>query len=496
VSLENVAKTSFLTKMCKPISHLVLLLLDCFFTMARTAIGDKPTANKSKPHAHTVNTRNSALQRAEGRTVSLRSRAPISSIKVSPTKPSKSAPTTTKVASLKNAPRKSPPVPVTPSATDASVTRSPSPETHRFARATTRSDVGRSLGSHATPTKYPTVASSSASSATNHRGTDDMVSPVRDHQAFHPAASVSNFVSASTLRSSVPDRGSSTNNAPDLSSFGIEGAVTPNVTSGIDKNATLKCCVIRGPNRFALVFRFSPNHPMFVGAYWGEKIMFDAVRERRQWVTSLNISDRVLKWYNRDIPQQNSKGFFVRLFVIYALRDVPSDDSLIRLGEVICQHVNNTLGNNTITTVDPESYFWGGRLAVWADVVGSAEAQLLLYRETNTMEPMPGYYNDHRDLILSFFREGRMPANVATALHAPPEAMTAHSVARLPVHDNESVDVSYNNNEEGDHSNYNNNNNRNNNNDDDDSRQVLPENNNGNYFYTGYTSDEASNADE
>jgi hypothetical protein len=429
-------------KMCQPLTHTLLLVVQFFCTMARIAKGNKPTDDDSKPVARTITTRKSSLEKVDKRQISLRARAsaaPISSIKVDPSKSTKLASTVTKVSTLKPVPKKSPPVPVTPSLTSAN--RSPSPEIGRIDKLTARSAVGMSLEAASTSGEFHSAAAAAAVAigvGSNGPHETGRLTTARDQQGLAPAASArasafGNFVSASTVIAPVASNIVPNNNVPDLALFGIQGATAPSGVFGADKNGTLKCCVIRGPNRFALVFRLHANHPMFFGSYWGDKFFFDSVRERRQWVSNLNISDRILKWYDRDVPQQNTKGFFIRMYVIYATGNVPPKQNLIDLGKVICEQVNRCVGNNTITTVDKDSYFWGGGSAVWSDVVGTAEAQVLLYRETNVVEPMPGFYEEHKDLILSYYHKGQLPASVGARLHAPVEAIAVSLDDGVPI---------------------------------------------------------------
>jgi len=433
--------------MCKAWSRFFFCFFRFLFTMARIARGNKPTADDSKPVARTITTRKAALTKIDKRQTSLRpkaSSAPISSIKVDPTKPPKPPSAVANVSTLKPAPKKLPPVPVTPSLT--SVDKSPSLKTDRNDNAIETSGVFTGFETDSTSGDNPPIAAAPfaaapaavARSRTDQHETGRSTTTGRDQQAFSTAATarastVGNFASASTLVARVGANNGPNKNVPDLALFGIQGTAPPNGTIGVDRNATLKCCVIRGPNKFALVFRVHANHPMFFGSHWGDKLFFDCVRERRQWVVNLSISDRLLKWYDRNLPQQNSKGFFIRLYVIYAKGDVPPKQNLLDLGKVICDQINQCVGNNTVTTVDTDNYFWGGRSAVWSDVVGIDEAQVLLYKETNVVEPMPGFYEVHKDLILSYFREGQLPASVGARMYAPFEAIAQSLDDGVPI---------------------------------------------------------------
>ena len=222
---------------------------------------------------------------------------------------------------------------------------------------------------------------------------------------------------------------------PSIADFGITG-VAP-VSRAPDKNSTLKLCIIKGPARNGLVYRLQPNHPSPTWNCWPEKVLFDAIRDRKGWVVSLCFHDRVFSWYDHDVPQQNDKGFFVRLFPIFTVGTVPSKQQLLNLGRTICDQLNRSPGNNTTTTVDEESYFWLGGDAVWSDILGSAEALTALFRETNTTFAFPGFYEANAALIHSYFHEGRLTQEIARTLHAPgydlsPAIRDQDSVASAP----------------------------------------------------------------
>jgi len=199
---------------------------------------------------------------------------------------------------------------------------------------------------------------------------------------------------------------------PSLASFGIIAAPASTISAHRtnDRNSRLKCCVVMGyGNKYTVILRFEGNNPGSSWNCWAEKIASDALRDKKPWIVAYSFHDRCLHWYHHNLPQQNSRGFFIRLFVIYATGPPPPKDALIRLGNAVCEHVNNSPGNNTTTTLDPNDYFWGGDNAVWADVIGNNEALAALYRETEVTGPSTGYYEAYRDVILTYFHEDDIP---------------------------------------------------------------------------------------
>lgn len=226
-----------------------------------------------------------------------------------------------------------------------------------------------------------------------------------------PSPGLSAAASGLTIRPPVPEGG--------LAAFGIQAA-TPSQPS---RDSWLKACLVKGPGSCGIIFRVEPKDSSTNGGSWGEKCFFDALRQKQDWVLRLNVHSKCLSWYHGDVEQKNSKGYAIRLFVIYAT-EMPSKDSVIKLGSFICCQINAMPDNNTTTTVaDEMEFFWIPRGAVWADVIGTAAAFKTLV-DTHGV-PFQGYYEKHKDVIHSYFRPGTLTHDLATKLRAPIEQVAA-----------------------------------------------------------------------
>ena len=213
--------------------------------------------------------------------------------------------------------------------------------------------------------------------------------------------------SALTIRPPVPEGG--------LAAFGIQAATPGQVT----RDSWLKACLVKGPGSCGIVFRVEPKDASINGGSWAEKCFFDALRQKQDWIVRLNFHPRCLSWYHGDVEQKNSKGYAIRLFVIYAT-EAPSKDNVLKLGAFICSQVNAMPDNaTTISVADEMAFFWIPRAAVWADVIGTAAAFKTLV-DTHGV-PYQGYYEKHRDVIHSYFRPGTLTHEIATKLRAPIE---------------------------------------------------------------------------
>lgn len=218
--------------------------------------------------------------------------------------------------------------------------------------------------------------------------------------------------SALAIRPDVPDDG--------LAAFGIRAAAPARQ----DRNSILKCVLVRGPSTCGIVFRLEPNDPNTKGGSWAEKCFFDALRQKQDWVVRLNIHWQCLIWYHEDIQMVNSKGYGVRLFVIYTT-EMPAKESVIKLGEFICMQINAMPNNNTTSVVPDEmSFFWIPTHAVWADIIGTAAAFKTLIETTGA--PSQGFYEKHKNLIHSYFRPHTLTHEIATNLRAPIDQVAPH----------------------------------------------------------------------
>ena len=201
-----------------------------------------------------------------------------------------------------------------------------------------------------------------------------------------------------------------------LAAFGIKPAAGGRSTF-IDKNSRLKCCLISGAEKSAIVFRVEPNDPTLKGGSWAEKCFFDAVRQNQRWITSINIDGNVLAWFHQNVAQKNPKGYSIRLFVIYTDKQLPPHDNIINLGRYICQQLNSAPGNTTTTVLQQENFFWLPDGAVWSDIIGCDAALLQLVKDKG--HPCPGYYDTHRAVIHGYFHAQTFSVELARSLHAP-----------------------------------------------------------------------------
>lgn len=269
--------------------------------------------------------------------------------------------------------------------------------------------------------KYPKSAPSSA-----HDSSDDSVAVVTPPMKPPPVASlVTSRPSLLQTKVSIKPSYSSSLSRQQvipltLASFGITPADPP-VSRLVDKHCTLKCCVIRGPEKTGLVFRLQPSHPDPTWNCWTDKVMFDCMRERRQWVLDFSIHSTIMKWYHNDLPMKNIKGYCVRLYVIFSQDTNPRKESIIRLGEAICNNLNESPGmaSDTQATLIVDDFFWGGDEAVWADVLGMKEALSLLKLATRTSYITPGYYEANRDVIHSYFHDDQLPSDLFPSVDTP-----------------------------------------------------------------------------
>ena len=199
-----------------------------------------------------------------------------------------------------------------------------------------------------------------------------------------------------------------------LQAFGIKPGARVKFS---DRNATLKCCVIKGPEENAIVFRVNPNDPHSPNGCWLEKVFFDAIRSESEWVTELHFDSQALQWYHGNVPQKNSKDYLLRLFVIRTTGNLPPKENLVKLGQRVCDNINATPSNKTTISVDEESYFWLPNGAVWSDIIGNDAAFAALTKAKG--DPFPGFYDLHKDTIHSYFRPKTFSLELARAFHAP-----------------------------------------------------------------------------
>jgi hypothetical protein len=162
---------------------------------------------------------------------------------------------------------------------------------------------------------------------------------------------------------------------------------------------------------YSIIFRLEPF------GFHGDRYLFQAAcKVRKQWCTSLGIHPKCFTWYNDNIRQhQNRKP--IRLYVIFATGKPPAKEAFVALGEEICHHVNIEQGNNTVTKVDESTYFWRSDNTVWSDIIGFDKALLALFDRTGP--PHTGYFEEHVNLIHSYFHAGTLSYELKKTLYAP-----------------------------------------------------------------------------
>lgn len=209
-----------------------------------------------------------------------------------------------------------------------------------------------------------------------------------------------------------------------LSDFGIQAApptptaFSPTGTSGA-KVGLLKCCVIKAPGKFSMVYRIEPKNPGLSLGFYGERFLFRAMQDKKEWFTALSFQMANLYWYRNNEPVLNNKSFKIRLFAIKAIGQVPPKERMVEIGKKICQYLNAEEQNDTITIVDESNYFWMGPGVVWSDIIGYTDALGALLRETNEKHFTRGFYHRHKDTVLSYFHTGTMDENLVRVLDAP-----------------------------------------------------------------------------
>jgi hypothetical protein len=245
-----------------------------------------------------------------------------------------------------------------------------------------------------------------------------------------PAASLSSFASSRSGNSSVASvnfPATLTNSAvvlqpsvmkDGLAAFGIKAASAPKAKY-FDNDSTLKCCMIKGHDGSAIVFRVEPNDPKIKSGAWGEKCFFEAVRENQEWLASINVDSTALKWFHENEPKKNPKNFPIRLFVIYTEENTTPKENIVKLGQYICQHLNAAPGNNTTTILHEHNFFWLPDGAVWSDIIGCDAALTKLIKDRG--HPSPGYFDMHRATIHTYFHPQTLSIDLARNLYAPIE---------------------------------------------------------------------------
>lgn len=199
-----------------------------------------------------------------------------------------------------------------------------------------------------------------------------------------------------------------------LSKLGIQHSST---TSG-SRDSILKAVVIKGLHGTSwIVLRCEPVDPNGRYGSWSEKVFFEAIWSKPQWVLDCGLHDEVLQWVHNGIPMKNNKGYNVRLFFIKC-DNTPQDSMVLEYAQIICAEINQTPKNNTTLLVDEHNFFWIPTDAkpVWRDVVGADKAlEMLLDQQPWS----PKYYQNNKNLVHIYFAPGTLSLDLAKALEAP-----------------------------------------------------------------------------
>lgn len=196
-----------------------------------------------------------------------------------------------------------------------------------------------------------------------------------------------------------------------LKEFGIKQSMSPSKVSRREGN--LQFAFIKGPTP-CLLLKFSPN------GFWGEKKLFDALRERQPWLMSLEPHPQIFNYHVNNVAVRNARGYSIRVFAFF-VGEIPAQEAFVRMGEYICTEVNDMEGNNTTASVDPDNLFFvdgDDGATVWSDVLGMKQAyeQMLQLAGEDVSEQ---FYARHTPLVHSFFRSGTLHPELAQTINAP-----------------------------------------------------------------------------
>ena len=193
-----------------------------------------------------------------------------------------------------------------------------------------------------------------------------------------------------------------------LTAFGITASASPVAVSR--RTGVMQFAVIGGPNPVIFV-KFSPN------GFWGEKKMFDALRERQEWLMVLEPCQQVFNYHQNNAPIRNSRGYSVRLFAFFC-GTVPENQNLVEMGKYLCENVNNMEGNNTVAVIQRDNLYFANNDVTWSELCGTQTAYEQLILQASE-EASPGFYDRHQALVHRFFREGTFLPEFARVIDAP-----------------------------------------------------------------------------
>lgn len=119
---------------------------------------------------------------------------------------------------------------------------------------------------------------------------------------------------------------------------------------------TLQCCVIFADGNVSQIcFRCVPKTGKATS--WYEKLFAVSVANGSVWTDNIKIFS-TLPWYEKGLPQENSRGHVIRLFVINTDPVVFDKDQITLLGKHICAHLNVLNGNKKPKIHVADNFFW------------------------------------------------------------------------------------------------------------------------------------------
>jgi hypothetical protein len=186
--------------------------------------------------------------------------------------------------------------------------------------------------------------------------------------------------------------------------------------ANLSKQSYLRAVIIPGPEFSAIMFRCESVDPLQLNGPWSDKIFFDAVKHQSNWVKTYGIVEDIYYWHHLNEPQLNQKNYKLRLFAVFT-ENIPDEGMAIKLGKLICNQINITPGNNTTISVKEDYYFWLDQPVVWSDVIGHEQAFKEIINHKG--QPYSGFFEEHEELIHSYFHPCSFDHSLARALYAP-----------------------------------------------------------------------------
>jgi hypothetical protein len=293
--------------------------------------------------------------------------------------------------------------------------------------------IGGTGDLHSTAGPSSLVLTSAPSSATNNSSSD--------HTRTTTVAARRTVLRPMAVLSSAMVTSANSVGTDNCAAFGIKSSKASTYSTFASKEGYLKCCVIKAPSGYTILFRLEPRNPGQNTNYFGEKIFSDACKNGHPWTTTLDFIPTAFHWYHNNVKQQNSRGYEIRMFAIKAEGDVPNQQSFFGLGRVICNHLNNEHKNSTITTVDEANFFWIPLLddAVWSDVIGVDASLENLFKETGLPND-DSYFTRHQSVIYSYFQTGTFSTTLADRLHAPDSELHPSALEAIIADANDTID--------------------------------------------------------